>query len=444
LNWRVLAFTVAVAATSALLFGFLPALASITPGLAASLKEGRRESVGGGGRRLRGALVAVEVALALVRLIGAGLTVRSFDLLTRVSPGFASRGILTFGVSLPEAVYKEPSQNAAFFERLVSELRSVPGATDSAAVMILPLSASGFGGTFSIDGRPDGSGTSEPRAQLRPVTPGYFRTVGLGVSRGRGFGDPDTADAAPVAVISETTARRFWPGENPVGKRLRMHVSAVRGREPFREIVGVVPDVKTRQVDQPPSPVVYVPHAQHPTGYMNLIVKTAGDPAALSSGALAALQRLDRTLVALQVRPLDDHVAASRGAYRFRAILLGLFAAVAFLLAIVGLYSVVAYVVEQRRHEVGVRLALGATTGQVVGQIAAEGLRPVLVGVLLGGLAALAASKLLAGLLFGVRPYEPAVVAAVAALLLAAAAAACILPARRAAALDPRDVLRSE
>jgi putative ABC transport system permease protein len=444
LNWRVLSFAVVVSACSALVFGMIPALQPMMENIVSPLKEGRRDGGAGGGRRLRGALVSLEVALALVLLVGAGLTIRSFELLTRVSPGFDPRGALTFSVSLPDGVYKEPAQAAAFFSTLVSNLAAVPGVTSAGTVMMLPVATSGFGGTFSIDGRPDGSGASEPRAQLRPVSPGYFRALGLGIVSGRGFSDQDGGNALPVAIVSETTARRFWPGENPIGKRLRMHVSAVRSREPFREIVGVVPDVTTSRLDRPAAPVVYVPHAQHPTGYMTILMRTRRDPTSLAPDALSVLRRLDRSLVAIELQTLEDRVSSARGAHRFRALLFGVFAGIAFLLAIVGLYSVVAFAAQQRRHEVGVRMVLGATPSQVVRLMVAEGLRPVVAGMLVGGVSAFLLARLLDSLLFGVRTFEPAVVALVALLLGAAASAACYLPARRSARVDPRDALRSD
>ncbi len=444
LNLQVLGFTLVVAIGAAVLFGVLPALQAMTSSLGGSLKDGRSDAGTGSGGRLRGALIAVEVALALVLLIGAGLTIRSFDLLTRVSPGFDPRGVLMFSVSLPDAVYKEGTQAAAFYRDLVAELDRLPGVVASGAVMIPPVSNSGFGGTFSIEGRPQGSGVEESRAQVRPIAPAYFHALGVSVVRGRAFTGRDGADAPRVAIISETAARSYWPGEDPIGKRLRLHVSAVEGKETFREIVGVVSDVKTYRLDVPARAVIYVPHAQHPVTSMTMLVRTAGDPAALAGSALAVLRRLDKSLVATGMETLEDHVATSRGAQRFRAVLLGLFAGTAFLLAIVGLYAVVAYSTGRRRHEIGVRVALGATARHIVRMVVADGMKPVLAGVALGCAAAYALSSVMTGLLFGVRPFEPAIVAGVALLLGAAAAAACYLPARRAATVDPREALRAE
>jgi putative ABC transport system permease protein len=352
--------------------------------------------------------------------------------------------MLMFSVSLPDAIYKEPRQAAAFYRDLVDKLDRLPGVASSTAVMVPPVSASGFGGTFSIEGRAQPTGVDEPRAQLRSIEPGYFRTLGVPFTAGRVFGAHDDEGATPVAIISETAARRFWPGEDPIGRRLRMHVSATGPREPFREIVGIVADVKTSRLEAAPAPVVYVPHPQHPAGFMTVLVRTFSSPEAATGAALAVLRGLDPSLAPIRVRTMEDHVAASRSGQKFRAMLLGLFSACAFLLAIVGLYAITAYSTNRRRHEIGVRIALGATSRDIQRMVLAEGMRPVIAGVLMGCAAALAVSHLMAGLLFGVRPYEPSIVAGVAVLLAATAAAACYLPARSAAAADPRDSLRAE
>jgi putative ABC transport system permease protein len=444
LDARVLVFTVLLTAVVALLFGALPALQSMTCAPASSLQASRRDAGIGGSRRVRGGLVAVEVAIALVLLVGASLAVRSFDLLTRVSPGFDPRGVLTFTLSLPGGMYKENAQVAAFYQDLVERLQQVPGVVATAGVMIPPVAHTGFGGTFSIEGKPDASGPEEPRAQMRPVTPAYFRTLAIPILRGRGFEARDGSEAPPVAIVSDTAARRFWPGEDPVGKRLRMHVSAVRGREPFREIVGVVRDVKHGGLDLPAAPMVYIPHAQHPSSWMALMVRCAGEPEGFEAAVAAAVRNADKTLVPLEMKPLEAHVATSAAGQRFRAVLLGLFAVSAFLLSIVGLYAVVAYETTARRHEMGVRLALGASAGENVRLVVGEGMRPVAIGLVAGVMGAFGLSRLMRSLLFGVQPFEPAIVAGVALTLALAAAVACYLPARRATMVDALTALRQE
>ncbi len=441
---RVLAFTAMLAALSALLFGCLPAFQAMASAPATSLQSARRDGGAGGSRRFRESLVAVEVALAFVLLVGASLAVRSFDLLRRVEPGFNARGVLTFTLSLPGGVYKDDSQVSAFYRNLVERLQEIPGVTGAAGVMIPPVARTGFGGTFSIDGRPDASGAEEPRAQMRPVTPTYFRTLGIPVTSGRAFDDRDGSDAPPVAIVSEMAARRFWPGESPIGKRLRMHVSAVAGRQPFREIVGIVRDVKHGRLDLPAAPMVYMPHAQHASSWMALMVRSTADPASLQKAAADVVHRADKTIVPLEMTPLEARVAASRADQRFRAVLLGVFAGSAFLLAIVGLYSVVAYATTLRRHEMGVRMAVGADARDIVGLIVRQGMRPVIVGLALGCAGALGLSRLMRTLLFGVRPFEPGLMALALLAFALAAAVACYLPARRASAFDAVSALRQE
>jgi len=441
---RVLGFAALVAMASALAFGCVPAFQAASVDLGSSLKEGRRDGRAAGGRRLRGALVAAEVALALVLLVGASLAIRSFEQLTKVSPGFDPRGILTFTVSLPDGIYKDDTQVAAFFNGLVERLDRTPGVASSGAVMLRPVSSSGFSGTFSIDGREDASGPDEPRAQMRPITPGYFRTLGIRVVRGRAFDSRDHAGALPVAVISETAARRYWPGENPIGRRLRMHVSAIRGRQPFREIVGVVGDVKHSRLEVPSAPMVYLPHAQHPASWMSIMVRSAGDLALVRSSAIEAVREADKMVVPLEVEPLEAHVATSTADQRFRAVLLGLFGSAAFLLAIVGLYAVVAYGTAQRRHEFAIRMAVGAGSREIARLVLTDGMRPVLVGLALGCAGAYGLSRVMQALLFGVRPFDPAIVAAAAAGFTLAALAACYLPARRATRAAATLVLRQE
>jgi predicted permease len=444
IDLRVMAFAAALATLSALLFGSLPAFQAMTSPPSASLRTAIREGGPGASRRFRDVLVAVEVALAFVLLVGASLAVRSFDLLRRVDPGFDPRGVLTFTLSLPGGVYKEDSQVARFYADLVERLRGLPGVTNAAGVMIPPVSRTGFGGTFTVDGRPEATGAEEPRAQMRPITPTYFRTLGIPVRAGRSFDARDGIDSLPVAIVSEAAARRYWPGETPVGKRLRMHVSATRSRQPFREVVGVVADVKSSRLDAPAAPVVYIPHAQHASSVMGILVRTAGDPALLQKPVSDVVRGADKAAVPLEMEPFEARLAASRTDQRFRAILLGLFAASAVLLAVVGLYAVVAYTTASRRHEIGVRVALGAGRPEIIRLVLRDGMRPVAAGLVLGMAGALTLSGLMRSLLFGVRPFEPAIVVLALLAFTAAAALACYIPARRASALDAVVALRQD
>jgi len=444
LDLQVLLFAATLAVLSAVLFSLLPAVQSMTPNVQSSLSEARSDAGLGGSRRLRGALVAAEVALAMVLLVAAGLALRSFDRLTRVSPGFNPRQILTFWVSLPSGIYREDPQVSAFYQRLLERIDAIPGVVSSGAVMLPPVSTSGFGGTLTIDGKPETSGADEPRAQMRPVSPDYFRTLGTSIRRGRAFERQDTGDSLPVAIVSQTAARRFWPGEDPLGKRIRMHVSATGTREPFRAIVGVVSDIRTGPLQAPIPPVVYVPHAQHPSTVMSLMVRGGGDPGALAASVTAAVAETDRTVVPLDMEPLADHVATSRADWRFRAVLLALFAGSALFLALAGLYALVSYGTIQRRHEMGVRLVLGAMRRDIVRMVVVEGMQPVGIGLALGSAGSIALSRVMSGLLFGTQPIEPEVILAVALLFAVATTLACYVPARRAAESDPRQALRAE
>jgi putative ABC transport system permease protein len=318
------------------------------------------------------------------------------------------------------------------------------GVMAAGGVMIPPVTTTGFGGTFSIEGRPEAAGPDEPRAQMRPATPGYFRTLAIPILRGRDFDEHDDAGATQVAIISEAAARRFWPGENPLGRRLRMHVSATNQRQAFREIVGVVGDVKQSRLDLPAAPIVYVPHAQHASSWLALVVRCAGNPASFERAVADAVRRADKTLVPLQLMPFDERLAASRADQRFRAILLGLFAASASILALVGLYAVMAYTTALRRHEMGVRLAVGAGAADIVRLVVGEGVRPVVAGLVVGALGALALSRLMRNLLFGVRPFEPAIILSAAVAFACAAAIACYVPARRASGVDAVEALRRD
>jgi predicted permease len=440
---RAALFVFAVALVAGIALGLVPAWQASRAALGGTLQASRSDAGASGSVRLRGLLTMAEVALAMVLLVGAGVTATSFALLGRVSPGFDPRGALTFWLSLPEGVYREPAQIGTFYRELEARLSALPGVVSAGAVMIPPVARTGFGGTFTVDGRPEDP-ADEPRAQLRPATPGYFKALGLQVTAGRAIDERDHESAPAVAVVSRTAAQRYWPGQNPIGRTLRMHVSAAAGREPVREIVGVVQDVKTGRLQQPPAPVVYVPHAQHLASVMTLVVRTSGDPLASAGAVLGALAQLDRAVVAQELLTLDAHVARARTDQRFRATLLAGFAGTAFLLAIVGLYAVVAYTTGRRRHEIGVRMALGATRHDIVRQVVREGMLPVLAGLVAGGVAAYLLSSLLGNLLFGVRPFEPAVVASMAAALAGAAWLACYLPARRSGRIDPRDALRAD
>jgi putative ABC transport system permease protein len=439
LDPAILAFTVALSIVAGLIFGIAPSIIASRPDLTVFLRDAGRDSQGGGRRhRLRAALVTAQVALALVLLAGAGLAIRSFQRLASVDPGFRTGHVLTFAIGLPQAAYPTTESQARFFRDYTERLQQMPGVAAAGAVMIAPVTRAGFGGSFTIVGRPEGE--DEGNAQVRSVTPGYMEALSIPLRAGRFINSRDTETSPRVAVISESAARRYWPGENPVGKQLRVHVNeAVRAT---REIVGIVGDVRTRGMELDPVPVIYTPHSQYGPESMTVVVRGSGDPVALLPNVKAALTTLAPGVAIGRVRTMDDLVAANVAEPRFRTTLLTIFAVVSLTLAALGLYGVVAFSVNQRRAELSLRMALGADPGDVRRLVLREGMTPVAIGILagLGGAALLA--RVMKTLLFGVDPFDAVTFAAVAAALAAVALVACYVPARRATRVDPAHALR--
>jgi len=438
-NGLVLLFSVLVSVSTGLLFGVAPAAYASTPDLSAFLKDARRDGRSASGHgTFRSVLIAAEVALALVLLAGAGLAIRSFERLNRIDPGFDPNHVLSLSLSLPEARYPDVASVARFYKTYVEALAAQPGVIAAGAVMRPPLSQGGLGGTFSIIGRDAGD---DQRMQVRPATPGYFETLRIPVRRGRYFSAIDGELGAHVAIVSDEAARRFWPGEDPIGKRIRIHVSiGVRERE--REIVGVVGDVKIRTLEAAAAPVVYVPHAQYVADEMTVVVRTAGEPLASVPLVTAQLAQIDREVALTNVRPAERMVSASVAQPRFRMLMLGLFALIALGLAAVGLYGVMAYSVGERRGELGLRIALGADSGDVLRLVLRQGLMPVGIGIAVGLLGAGALTRIMSTLFFDVSPFDPITFTAVPVLLAVVAAIACYIPARRATRVDPLAALR--
>jgi putative ABC transport system permease protein len=438
-DFPVLMFTAAVSIVTGVLFGVVPALQTSRSNVAALLKEAARDgSTAGSKRRLRQGLVAAEVALALVLLTGAGLALRSFDRLNRVDPGFDPTGALAITIALPQARYPDAGAASRLVQEYLDALASQPGVSAAGAVMSPPLGGGSFAGTFSIVA----SGASpDASLQVRPATPGYFESLAIPLRRGRTFTRDDRTGGVPVAIISEDAARRFWPGQDPIGQRLRIHVSTL-GPEPEREIVGIVGDVSLRSLDSAQLPAVYVPHAQYYSGRMTIFVRTGGDPLALVPAARSQLAVLDRQIAPI-VRPAGQIVAASVSQPRFRLVLFATFAAIALALAAVGLYGVMAFTVSQRQAEIGLRMALGADAGTVLRMVMRQAMAPVGTGIAAGLLGAAAVTRTLSALLFQTSAFDPLTYAAVALLLATVAVAACYLPARRAARIDPLVALRA-
>jgi putative ABC transport system permease protein len=447
----VLAYTVGISLACGLAFGLAPAAHAARGDLHHSLRQGRG-TTSAGRQRLRHLLVAAEVALAVVSVTGATLMARSFASLLRVPPGFRTDHALTMRLSLPPGKYATSARVRDAYDRLLAEVRRLPGVRSAGAIMGLPLAVTLGDWNFDIDGRvPPGPGQQSPAADWQVATPGYFEAMGIPLRRGRLLTAEDRLPGRPVIVINETTARRYWPGEDPIGQRVRLGGSA---DSLTREIVGVVGDVKHKGVDQETRPEMYMPHAQFPSTVpdsagaapraMTLVIRTDRDPARLTPAVRATVGRMDTELPIAQVRTLDEVFSASVSTPRFTTVLLGAFGGLALVLAALGVYGVISYSVAQRSQEMGIRMALGARAADVVRLVVAQGMRPATVGLVLGVLAAIAGTRLMRQFLFGVSETDAASFAAGVLVLGVAGLVATVIPARRATRADPLTALRAD
>ena len=442
LDARVLWFTLLVSALTGVVFGLAPALQASKTNLSEALKEGGRAATGGArSARLRGLLVVSEVALSLVLLVGAGLLLKSFLTLSEVKPGFRAEGVLTAVVSLPDGKYGDEARQAAFFQRTLERTSALPGVEAVGAVFPLPLSGNNAHGSFAVESRPPAEGET-PVADFYIISPGYMRAMGIPLLKGRTFNDRDTDDAPKVLLISETLARRYFPDEDPVGKRLSV---AMIGGEFSGEIIGVVGDVKQSGLDADPTPQYYFSYQQVTMGEMTLVARTAtSDPTTLAQTLRAGVQEVDKDQPIAEINALNRLVANSVARQRFQMLLLVLFATVALALAAVGIFSVMSFTVAGRTHEIGIRMALGAQKSDVLRLVLGQGMMLALLGVALGLAGAFALRRVMASLLYGVSATDPLVYAGVAALLAAVALVASYIPARRAMKVDPMVALRNE
>lgn len=441
---RVLLFTLVVTLVTTLIFGIVPAL---TP----RMRE-LHERLQGGGRSLRGTrasartrriLVVFEVSSAIVLLAGAGLLLRSMTRLRAVDPGFHTEQVTTFALDLPESRYDMGEKRRIFVNTLVSELRRLPGVNDVAVSFALPMSGDSYRMSFDVSGRPAPNANEEPRAQVRSASPEYFRTMGIRLVRGRLFDERDRSDAPQVVVISEEVARRVFPDEDPIGRYLKTGWGE-EGRKFGGEVIGIVGDVRQVSLDGQPASHMYMSYEQWPVSSIDLLVRGATPMATLLTGARAALRQLDPDVPLNAARPLSAIIDASVGDRLFYLTLLGAFAGVAVILAVIGLYGVIAYAVQQRRDELGIRIALGATRSRVVRLVLSDGMRLVVIGVAIGMAVAWGATTALTALLYGVGARDPVTFVVAPALLVAAALVACVVPAWKAARLDPLATLRAE
>jgi putative ABC transport system permease protein len=438
---RALGFTLGLSVLTGLLFGLAPALQASRPDLNATLKEGGKASGAVGGQRLRGALIVAEVALSFVLLIGTGLMVKSFLGLVTADPGFDSEGVLAMELALPAAKYNDAARRADFYRQLVARLEAVPGVEAAGVVNHLPLGGSNSSTSFLLEGQPEPPPGRENEARYRVCSPRYFETLGMRLAAGRAFTEQDAANAPPVVIVNRTLARRYWPGEDPLGKRIRE--TGDPARNPWMQVVGVVGDVK-HEMNQEVTPEFYVPHAQRPAGEMNLVVRTKGEPVALAATVRNEVLVLDKDQPVYRTRPMTQVRAESLMLQRFAAVALGVFALIALALAGVGLYGVMSYTVSQRTHEIGVRMALGARGADVLRLVVGQGMKLALIGLGIGLAGSLALTRAIAGLLYGVSATDPATFTLIALVLAGVALLACYVPARRATKVDPMVALRCE
>ena len=446
LDASVLAFSLAIAILAGLISGLAPALQTGDKNLHDTLRSGTRESAMGsplGGRNL---LVVVETAVGVVVVIGAGLLLRSFLRIEQIPLGFEPQGALTFRVIPRGQRYSEPSQRAAFYRQAVEQIGAIPGVQSAAAVTFIPLTFFRGSKGFTIEGRPPIAPGQIPMAGYDVVSPGYFSSLRIPVREGRDFSWSDTTETQPVILINEAMARTYWPGEDPLGKRIRQG-SPNDQQFPWLTVVGIVGDIREFDPLTAPRPTMYFPITQfaEPGGILrDWVVRTAGDPLKVASSVRAAVWSVDKDLPVTRVRTMDEVRSTSIASERLNLLLFVLFASVALVLATVGIFGVMAYSVAERTREIGIRVALGARGNDVLKLVLAQGFRVAGLGLLLGLVAAFALTRLMAGMIYGVSSTDAATFSTVALLLAAVALGACYIPARRALRVDPMVALRYE
>ena len=447
MDLRVLAFTFALAVATGVVFGLAPALSATKLDLAGAMKEGGRGAAGDSGRRrLRSGLVVVEVALAFILLTGGGLLVRSFFRMMQVELGFNPTNVLTLRLPIANERFPDSSQLSTYIRQVVTRINAVPGVMGAASTDSLPLEGFSNGMPFLIAGRDQVDRANRQACGFKMVHADYFRVLGISVIKGRGLTDRDVKGTPPVAVINQSFVKRFMADQDPIGQRLLIQDiipgQPQLGPEIPWEIVGVIADERTSTLEGTVRPGVYVPIEQSPSTSVNVVVRSAIEPASLSRAITEAVHEVNRNQVVSDIRTLEEMKSTSVASTRLRTTLLAVFAALALLLSAIGIYGVISYTVAQRTHELGVRAALGASAKALIGMVVRNGMTLTLVGLALGIAGALGLTQLLGTLLFGVSPRDPVTLAGSAAILAAVALLACYVPARRAARMDPLVALR--
>ncbi|HKP87961.1 MAG TPA: ABC transporter permease [Blastocatellia bacterium] len=445
LNPQVLGFTVLVSLITGIIFGLIPAFHASKPDLNDSLKEGGRTGSEGGRRNfVRSVLVVVEVAMALVLLVVAGLLIRSFARLQEVNPGFNPQNVLSMQLSLPRSKYAETDQLSAFYDQALERIKTLPGAQFAAFGTNLPMSGNNSSASFAVEGLQVPPGESSPHGDPHMVSADYFKTMQIPLLAGRYFDERDSKDSLPVTIVDETLAKRYWPDEDAVGKRIAAFFESSQNQPKWRQVVGVVKNVKRYGLDGKIKEQYYFPQSQNPQRSMYLLVRTATDPTSLVAPIRDAIHEVDKDQPIFRVMTMEQVVSNSVAQPRFTTVLLAIFAGVALLLAAVGIYGVMSYSVNQRTHEIGIRMALGARPSDVLKMVLRYGMTITLVGVAIGLAGAFLVTRVMSSLLFGVGAHDPITFAAIPLILAGVALGACFVPARRATKVDPMVALRYE
>jgi putative ABC transport system permease protein len=440
INWQVFAFTFAVTVLAGILFGLVPALQTSRPNLNETLKDsGQRGSETGGRNRVGSFLIVSEIALSFILLAGAGLMIKSFLHLREINPGFNADNVLTMRLTLPPGKYKQGEPRAQIYQQLVDRVKQTPGVQSAALVLSLPLGGDSFNVGRSVirEGRPM-TADEQTNALHLPVSPDYFQTLQIPLKAGRTFTDQDAFNSTKVVIVNETMARALWPNENPIGRRFTVW----RDEKFPREVVGVVGDTKS-SLDKEPEQQMYVPYAQDANwGSLSLAVRTAGEPTALAGSVREAIRAVDKAVPNYNLKTMNDVISTSAAPRRIPMLLMSAFAGVAMLLAMLGIYGVTSYYVTQRTHEIGVRMALGAQIVDVLKLVLRRAMWLAVIGIGIGVAGAVAVTRYLTSLLFGVKPIDTVTFVAVAVVLAVVVFVACMVPARRAAKIDPLEALR--
>jgi putative ABC transport system permease protein len=443
IDGNVLLFTLGISFLTGLIFGLVPSLQASKPDLNVTLKEGGRGTAGAARGRLRSSLVVSEVAMALVLLIGAGLLLKSFYNLYQVNPGFNSQGLLVMDLLLPTAKYKDQNSWAAFYKEAIDRIENLPGVLSVGATTILPLSGNENKRLIYIEGRPHSGPQDYTGASHRVISPGYFKTMAVPLINGRYMTESDKDDSPPVALINQAMARRFFAGEDPVGKRLKLG-RGPESKQPWLTIIGVVGDVRQRGIDLESVPEMYVSYLQSAEPTFSLAIRSNGDPLRLTEAVSKEIQTIDKDQPIANVQTMDQYLSSSVAQRRFNMLLLALFAGLALLLSAMGIYGVMSYSVAQRTHEIGIRMALGAHKRSIIGLIVKQGMFLALLGIGIGLIGSFALTRVMTNLLYGVSATDPITFVGISLLLALVALLASYIPARRATKVDPMVALRYE